>query len=736
MRELVLVGGGHTHVQVLSSLAMRPLADVRTTVVLDVPVAVYSGMVPGFVAGQYRPEELEIDVVPLARRAGARVVLARAVGVRPRERRVELEGRPSIGYDVASFDIGSTVAGLDLPGVREHALATRPIGRFVARFDAAVARGRESAAGRSVRVVVVGAGVGGVEIAFTLHQRLLAEGVDAEVTLLHNKARILPGSSPALVERVLRRADRDGVQIRCETAVAEAYEDAVVLEGGERLPADVLVWVTGAVAQSLFVDSGLPTEPRGFVSTRPTLQVVGLDDLFAVGDCATLVDDPATPKAGVYAVRQGPFLADNLRAVLEGGELRRYRPQSDFLALLNLGDGTAIGGKWGRAFEGAWVMRLKDRIDRAFMSRFQVLTEAGTLSDALPPMLGDETMEMACGGCAAKIGQSALDRALARVAEPGRPASADVVLGLDEADDAAAIRTRSGDIVALSVDAFSSFTDDPYVVGRAAAVNAASDLYATGVEPRHALAIVALPEQATDEDAEETLFQVLRGAGDAFSPLGVSLLGGHTTTATRLMVGFCVQGPGESDERLWRLGSLAAGSKLVLTKSLGTGVLFRADMEGLARGRWLREALAEVVLDNGPAHALARGLGVRGATDVTGFGLIGHLGEMLRSSSTSARIELDALPALPGALELLEQGVRSTFHPENERALRGVRGGDRGDEARLALLCDPQTCGGLLFAVAPDRVSDLPELLDNGSRVSVIGEVVPRFDDGALLEIV
>ncbi|HSB42357.1 MAG TPA: FAD-dependent oxidoreductase, partial [Methylomirabilota bacterium] len=180
--DLVLVGGGHAHIQVLGRWAMAPVAGVRLTLVVDRPVAVYSGMVPGFVAGQYPREALEIDVRPLARRAGARCIVAAANGLDTTARRLALEHRPPIAYDTVSFDVGSTVAGLDVPGVREHAVPTRPIGELVRRMDGllAAARGRAT-----FRGVVVGAGAGGVEVAFALAARLRREGVGrAEVLLL------------------------------------------------------------------------------------------------------------------------------------------------------------------------------------------------------------------------------------------------------------------------------------------------------------------------------------------------------------------------------------------------------------------------------------------------------------------------------------------------------------------------------------------------------------------------
>jgi selenide,water dikinase len=738
-RDLVLVGGGHAHVQVLRALAMRPLPATRVTLIVDVPVAVYSGMVPGFVAGMYRASELEIDCLPLARRAGAAVVMAAARGVDPKARRIEVEGRASIRYDVASFDIGSTVAGLDLPGIREHALPTRPIGRFVHLADQLVARLADHRPGVATRVLVVGGGAGGVEVAFCLEHRLRRSGVTPEITLLHNRPRVLARDAGGLSTRVERAAAARGVHIRGEVTVAAAEPEAVVLTSGERVAYDALVWVTGAACHPLFLGSGLPLDERGFLRARSTLQVPGHDELFAVGDCAHLEDHPETPKAGVYAVRQGPYLTSNLRALLGGGTLRRYRPQSDFLTLLNLGDGTALGAKWGFSFEGGWVMRWKDRIDRRFMRRFQVLAD----DDTPTPEFAGSTMQdgpMLCGGCAAKVGQSVLERALRRVGTGGA-ASDRVVLGLEAADDAAAWRPDpggEGPLVVTSVDAFRAFTDDPWMVGRVAAVNALTDLHATGAEPRVALALVTLPQEAAADEQEETLYQVLAGARSIFDPLSVALAGGHSTTGTELAVGFSVEGIAGAEGDLLRLASLREGDALLLTKPLGTGVLFHADALGRARGRWIVEALEVMGGSVARAATLARQAGASAATDVTGFGLAGHLGEMLRASGLSARLELGALPTLAGALPLLARGLRSTFHEANAAARSAISVPfDRVDSLRIELLFDPQTAGGLLIGIAADRAGSLLEALRSADspHAAWIGHAISRRGDGALIEI-
>ena len=372
-QQVILVGGGHSHVQVLESLASNPLPNANVRVIVDRPIAIYSGMVPGYVAGQYRVDELDIDVPALCRHAGVEVLVQSVNSIDAERRLISVEDHEPIRYDIASINIGSTVAGLDTPGIRQHAVPTRPISDLVDRVDSVVDRAKSRRVDGPFRVLVVGGGAGGVELAFTFRERLLRAGAGpVSTTLIHAGPRILQGYPASLARRVYRLASRSEIDIECGRKVMSADSVKVHLDNGIRLPYDALLWVTGAVSHGILRKSGLPTGKRGFVRIQSTLQVEGRDNLFAVGDCATLIDHPDTPKAGVYAVREGPYLADNLRAVLAGEPLRTYSPQGDFLTLLNLGNGSALGSKWGVSFEGRWVMRLKDRIDQAFMERFRV----------------------------------------------------------------------------------------------------------------------------------------------------------------------------------------------------------------------------------------------------------------------------------------------------------------------------------------------------------------------------
>lgn len=759
--ELVLVGGGHAHLQVLRRWMMRPVAGVRLSLVLDRAEAVYSGMLPGFVAGDYGAREIEVDCVPLARRAGARVVLAAATGLDPARRLLHLEGRPPLPFDIASLDVGSVLRGAELPGVREHALATRPLHHFARRLPAliALARARAQERGGPLRVAVAGAGAAGVELAFTLQHRLRAEvgeGAAVEVTVLGDAGGVLPGASRAIARRANREARRRGIRLR-GGCIAVALEEkhsalAVVLEGGERVDCDLAVWATGAAPPPLLAALPLPRDARGFLRVGATLQSPACGNIFAAGDCAALDTAPDLPKAGVYAVRAGPVLDANLRRrlhalraaqdtaprtlrrtaparsaqsaalragrVLRAPRLRRFRPQRDFLALLNLGGGRVLGGKWGMAASGRALWRLKDRIDRRFVRRFRVLNADGGDARGFPTPERMGMAQMDCGGCAAKLSAAALSGALARLPAPA--ADPAVLLGLRTPDDAAAFSLDGSGALLATLDGFRAFSDDDWLVGRVAAQNAMNDIAACGGSPRFALAWVCVQEDA----GGESLYQVLAGLRRELDAQGVALLGGHSSTGPELSVGLAVLGALPRNAAPLLKSALRAGDRLVLTRALGSGVVLAADMQGRAPGAWLSAAHAAMLRSNARAAALAREHGVCAATDVSGFGLAGHLGEMLCSSGLAARLVAPRLPALPGARALLGRGLRSTFHAQNEQRARGLC----GDASALdfALLCDPQTSGGLLLGVSAARSAALVAALrEAGDSAAVeIGEVL------------
>ena len=360
--RLLLVGGGHSHLFVLESFVRRPLADVEIVLVAPAPLATYSGMVPGVLAGHYPLRAAQIDVRHLAVRAGARFAAARVTALDPHQRTVDLSDGTRQSYDLISFDIGARAADVAPAATEAPLVPIKPIEPALATIEAAL--GARPAA----HVVVVGAGAAGSEVALAVRARL--RGGEGTVTLCDRAPRPLAGFAPramALLEQALDAAD---VAWRGGHAVAALEADAVRLTDGSRLPADLIVATGGVTGDGLFADAGLAVDERGFLLVDDTLCAAACAEVFAAGDCATLASHPTLPKAGVYAVRQGPLLAANLRAALRGEPRRPYRPQSRALALLNTADGRAILNYGAVAMHGRWAWRLKDLVDRRFVRRF------------------------------------------------------------------------------------------------------------------------------------------------------------------------------------------------------------------------------------------------------------------------------------------------------------------------------------------------------------------------------
>jgi selenide,water dikinase len=713
--DIVLVGGGHAHVHVLAAFAMAPEPGVRITLIARDLETPYSGMLPGHVAGIYAREDIHIDLVRLTAATGTRLIHAEATGLDRASKRVLLEGRPPIAYDLVSIDVGITPALAAIAGAAEHGIAVKPIGSFLAKVEALLARCREANGPR--RIVVIGGGAGGVELLLSLRSRILAEAgarasefsfalATSDDILESHNARVKGGFRRVFAER--------GIALHERRKAQAVTPQSIEFESGPPIAADAVLVTTEAAAPRWFAETGLDLD-NGFIAVAPTLQARNDPDVFAAGDCAALPSP--REKAGVYAVRAGPPLAENLRLRARGLAPRPWHPQRRHLALISTGEPYAVASRGALALEGRWLWTAKDWIDRRWMHMYQDVDRMVARMTARPAALASAAArEMRCGGCAAKVGPGPLSRALARLA----PARTDgVLLGLDAPDDAAVIAPVAGPLV-QTVDFFRAFIDDPYVFGEIAANHALNDVFAMGGTPRHALATAVVPP-GVSEKVEETLFQMLSGARACLDREGVALVGGHSGEG-ELALGFSVTGEVAPD-RILRKGGLQPGDALILTRPLGTGILFTAAMRAKARAPWIAAALAAMRQSNRAAAATLIAHGAHAMTDVTGFGLVGHLGEMLAASGTDAELDLAALPLYDGARALADAGIVSTLLPEN-LALAGLLRGE-ADAATRALLFDPQTSGGLLAGVRPARAEACAAALRAAgyAAAAVIGRV-------------
>ncbi|MBI1172939.1 selenide, water dikinase SelD [bacterium] len=715
VRDLVLIGGGHTHALILRMWAMKPLPGVRLTLINPDPVAPYTGMLPGLIAGHYRREEILIDLVRLARFAGARLILDRATGLDRAARQVLLAGRPPLPYDLASLDIGITSDLPELPGFAEHTHSAKPLGAYARAWEAFVARALPTP-----EVVIIGGGVGGVELAMASAHRLRQTGAAPGVTLIDRGPVLLPLLSAQSRAGLAAALQAQGVRVITSASPAQAEAGRVVLQGGRVLPADFTLTVAGSRPYPWLQDTGLVLH-EGYVSVDAELR--SSDPLvFAAGDCAHLSHAPR-PKAGVYAVRAAPVLLANLRASLTGQSLRPFHPQRDYLKLISLGTKSALADKWGLRAGGPWLWRIKDRIDARFMAKFAdypAMPAPALPAPAVTGMaeaMGDKPL---CGGCGAKVGTQGLSTMLASLPRPRRP---EVLAGAG--DDAAILRANGG-VQVITTDHLRSFTCDPRLMARLTAIHALGDIWAMGARPQVALAQVILPRLSPDLQGR-MLADVMGAAAEVFGAAGADVVGGHSSQGAELTIGFTVTGLAETPVTK---GGAQPGDALILTKALGSGTILAAEMAmarppDLMLGEIVAACHARMQRPQAEASALLAPA-AHAMTDVTGFGLAGHLLEMMEASGTAARLWLDAVPLMPGAEALAALGEHSSLAPSNRAALLGRIRGESLASPRAALLVDPQTCGGLLASVPKARAEALLAGLHATGDLdtALIGEVI------------
>ncbi len=661
---LLLAGGGHSHALVLKRWAMQPERRPPQSIILinRTSTALYSGMVPGLIAGLYQRDELAIDLRQLCDRAGVAFVEAEITELNPQQNWLRVRDRPALHFDWLSLDVGAV---------------SRPsaIGMPIKPLEASLTFLEREDPWDTKPLRVIGAGAAGLEVVFALRRRWPQRALELQQR---------PGQLDPTLQRVLRQA-------------------RIALIDDDSQPRGPSLLCTGSQGPAWLATAGLPLDPDGRIRTDRCLRVDGHPSLFASGDCAVISAAPR-PASGVWAVRAGRPLANNLEAACRGEPLHPWQPQRQALQLI----GSHLDAAWARW--GGWrlgpsplLWQFKQRIDRAFMAGFQ---RPAAMADAAP---------MACRGCAAKLPAQPLAAALDRVGLGGQP------------EDAARLDDHSG--LLQSMDGFPALVSDPWLNGRMTALHACSDLWACGAAVSSAMTTITLPLVSAKEQ-QELLVQTLAGIRSVLDEQGAELIGGHTMesrSATPVPASLGVQITltvnGDSPQSPLLKSGLQPGDALLISRPLGTGVLFAGAMSGATKAADLDAALQTMTCSQ---HTLLEQIepmrdGIHACTDITGFGLLGHLGEMLQNCPRlTVELNGSAIPPYPGALELLKRGVSSSLAPSNRAAWRWLEGPVQLQQppstALLELLVDPQTCGPLLLACTAEAAAQLTQ---NGPWIQI-----------------
>ena len=717
---IVLLGIGHTNAHILKSWKMKPIDDCQLICVSNFPISTYSGMLPGVLAGQYPMESMEIDLVRLCASANVRLIIGDVTGIDRERNRIQFADRPDLSFDLLSIGVGSrpSFRGIEVKD-SQPVVSIKPMQTFNERLDE---RLNQLDPEKSASIAIVGGGIGSIEVAFCLDRRWKSEesviNPKINLKLVAGNSGVGAGLLPSTRQLILDRLKDRAIEVVQGQRVKTIDAGQLTLTDGETVDADIVLWATNAVAPELLDRFDFEKDSRGFLATKQTLQTKTDENVFAVGDSGT-IEGTDLDKAGVYAVRQGPILWENLKRSLQNRPLKAYRPQTDYLKLINTADGRSIAQFKGRSFYGTWCWWLKDRIDRKFMAMYQNYELMPMKATAVDPK---STEAMRCLGCGGKIGSQILSGVLDELEIVENPS---VIIGLKNPDDAAVVKTQNNQVT-VTTDFFASPLNDPYLVGRIATLNSASDCFVMGAQPSAALALIQLPLQHARTQLQ-TMRELMAGSVEELNRMNCAIVGGHSIEGPRLTAGFTVLGDQVSAAKT--KGMLVQGDALVLTKPLGSGVLLAALMQAQLSGHHYQELVDSMVLSNSIALDLVRGHDVSALTDVTGFGLAGHLKEMLVASGVSAELRLNQIATLSGFGEMVELGIESTLAPDNRvNAAEYFLPAENINAADLAKLFDPQTGGGILLGIAQQKTTGLLQFLsENGfARAAVIGTVVPR----------
>ncbi len=672
------------------------------TLVNKSSTTIYSGMFPGVVAGKYKIDEILIDLRNLALKAGVSFVMAEIEGIDLKKKKLRLAGRPEMEYSLLSLNIGTKTNLNSKPLIlRDKDLAV-PIKPFSKSYKFIVEQDIYKDDSSAKPFVIIGGGFAGIEIAFSLRKRWPKRCILLKVK-----------SGKDINKNLLRNLKALDIKITQKTP--SVLYPKLICTGNK--PFD---WIK---------DSGLPLDENGRVLTRKTFQVLHFQELFAVGDCGVIKDYPR-PSSGVWAVRSAKPLAKNLEFISGGLKLEEWKPQKKAIQLLDINSRKKESKafiSWGEFMIGPFnfLSRLKESIDKRFISKFYRFKD-------IDSEMSSEKEMIKCRGCAAKLAFTPLSSALNKLnlIESSKDDSIDIGI-LD-----------SSKTLIQSVDGFPSLISDPWLNGRLVAFHSCSDIWACGGSVISAQSVVNLPSIPNNLQ-QELLFQVLEGINSALNIQGANLIGGHTlesriTSEEPYSLGIenvlTVNGIIDDKKYVWSKGGMKKGDQILISRSLGTGIIFSAFMNGQVKPYILDYVLKEM---NKSQHNIVNYINqltninphskiINACTDITGFGLLGHLSEMLESTNSDqlkmnleplrVSLDLDKIPLYEGVKELLDKGFESTLAPANEIFLKNINGDKnlRFDivsnyyssnssfyKSMLKILVDPQTCGPLLISCSP-----------------------------------
>ena len=713
--DLVLIGGGHSHLSVLMKLSKKPLNGNRITLITNEIDTPYSGMIPGYIEGIYSWRDSHIDLYRLCLKLNVRFIHAEVERVSAHEKEIYFKDRPKIKFDVLSINTGIQSNNREIKGAAKYCLPVKPISKLTNNFLNKITNFKS--------IAFIGGGAGSVELALAIKKRFLNINQDIKITIITGKRGLLSTFPQKTKLTSLKTLEKFKIDIIEYKRVLEVKPKQIILSDKSMLKIDKAILSTNSMTPKWLTKSDILLTKDNYILVNKSFQT-NYKYVFASGDVIDF-NNQNLKKAGVFAVRSGKPLAINIKQFILGKKLVEYKFNKNYLALIGTSKRSAIATKYNLTFNSRFFFYLKKYIDQNFIKKFsdfrirKKFTLDALKTDVLnifvkhKEKITDENDIMQCKGCAAKVPLNALKQALPK----------DIV---STSEDAVSVPGHPE--LYQTVDMISSIITDPFLLGKIAANHSISDMVSVNSKITSAMMILQLPLSKTEINSRD-LEQVLLGANEIFKTIDCPLIGGHTMIGKDKdpIIGFSILGQKQKKIKIVKnRRKIKTKDLLILTEKIGSGLIFAGINNYLIDSYFQIDVIKQMIKGNLNFGKISNQLNILSMTDITGFGLANHLLNLIKrdNSKTGLTIYPNKIPLFQGVNECLNKDIKSSLFKSNyDIAQKDII--YKRDKSKLDnILYDPQTVGGIAFIIPQEeKYKHFKVLKENNIKFTEIGFV-------------
>ncbi|MBF95707.1 MAG: Selenide, water dikinase [Alphaproteobacteria bacterium MarineAlpha9_Bin4] len=707
-KDLVLLGAGHSNIEVIRYFGKLKLEGLRITLISKHTHTTYSGMVPGYIEGEYQWNDINVDLVKLCYRNDIKIIIGEVTKVLGEQKKVFLKNRPPIEFDFLAVNLGIKSKTENIIGANKFALSLKPISEINKIL-------KNILASKSKNIVIVGAGAAGVEVSLALKKRLIKTNVKKNIILIAKGNSLMKSYNQSVSKKLNKELKKNNIQIRYNSSVTKIKKNYIEINNKDKVLSSCTLLATNASAPDVLKKSDLSLSINGFIEVTRELQSKNFKYIFASGDIAD-IENLKLVKAGIYAVKQAKILKVNLRNFFLKKELKCYLPQKSYLSLIGTANGKAIANKSILTLRGTFFWKLKKFIDRRFINKYSVI---GFKENNLDQIKSTEPIDyaMQCNGCGSKVPQNVIKNIFSK----------NYMIGSNDAD----LIYGTKDLV-HTVDVITSLIDDDYLMGRIAAKHSLNDLIAANSYLVSTQMMLGVPKSSTTIQ-KRCVYQIKEGALSIFKEFNIKINGGHTYSVDdeKSTVGFSLIG--KMKNRFTKNNKDNNKLKIYMTGKVGTALVIAALRQNKISGKYYHEVIKEMTKSNFVIYEAFKKYNITDITDISGFGLALHLKNLLIRNKRfkGANIYLDKIMILKGAIEAMKCNVLSSLSYSNKSNLNNYLEIKSNKNDILDILFDPQTAAGFLFITSNKKIiqdfrnknlifSEIGEISDSHNKIRVL----------------